>query len=432
MPKPIVCLSEQLCQYLACFRPCFSKRQWKYFVTVLLGLIECEERKTMTGLLRVVGERISLSGLSRFMNRWPWSMEAVTEIWQARFRERLHCQVQEDHKRQGVERPRRRGRPKRTVVTGYLIFDDSVHIKPKGRSMGGLGKHYSNTEGRLVDGHCLFTGLYVLLGQRCPLAARLYRQKAVCEREGVPFQSKIDMAVSEIEDFEPVADTQTHVLVDSWYHCQRVRKAAQARHWHLSGGLKSNRVMRLVAEDGSREWLSLSEYAARLQPADWQEVTWPSAQEGQPMYAHLVRTRIRKLGPILLLITCHDLAAPRRTVRYWGSSQLDLNHQALVDILAIRWQIETFFEYEKDLLGSDHYQVMSAQAILRFWTLVACLMCFLEEQRSSHQVQGLTCGDVRRNVQHQHRLNLLQWLAESFQAGATIEQIGNQLALFSS
>ncbi len=75
MPKPIVCLSEQLCQYLEAFRPCFSKRQWKYFVTVLLGLVECEERKTMTGLLRVVGERISLSGLSRFLSKWPWSAD---------------------------------------------------------------------------------------------------------------------------------------------------------------------------------------------------------------------------------------------------------------------------------------------------------------------------------------------------------------------
>ena len=106
----------------------------------------------------------------------------------------------------------------------------------------------------------------------------MYRQKAVCEQEGVPFQSKIDMAVNQIEDFEPVADTHTHVLVDSWYHCKRVRKAAQKRGWDVSGGLKSNRVMRLIAEDGSREWLKLSEYAARLDRDDWQEVIWPSAQ----------------------------------------------------------------------------------------------------------------------------------------------------------
>ncbi len=62
MPKPIVCLSEQLRQYLEAFRPCFSKRQWKYFVTALLGLFECEERKVMTRLPKVVGGRISLSG----------------------------------------------------------------------------------------------------------------------------------------------------------------------------------------------------------------------------------------------------------------------------------------------------------------------------------------------------------------------------------
>ena len=44
MPKPIACLSEQLSQYLETICSCFSKRQWKYFVTILLELIEYEER----------------------------------------------------------------------------------------------------------------------------------------------------------------------------------------------------------------------------------------------------------------------------------------------------------------------------------------------------------------------------------------------------
>ena len=429
MPKPIVCLSEQLRQYLEAFRPCFSKRQWKYFVTVLLGLIECEERKTMTGLVRVVGERISLSGLSRFMSKWPWSAIEVAQTWMQRFRQRLEPLVQSEHRRLKAEQPKRIGRPKATVVTGYLIFDDSVHSKPKGRKMGGLGQHFSNTERRVVNGHCLFTGLYVLLGQRCPLPAMMYRQKSVCQRNGVTFQSKIDMAVSQIEGFDPATDTHTHVLIDSWYHCKRVRKAAQKRGWDVSGGLKSNRVMRLIAEDGSRAWLKLSAYAARLDQHDWQEVTWPSEQGGQTMYAHLVQTWVRKLGPTLLLITCHNPDEPLKSVRYWGSTMLDLQTQALVDILAIRWNIETFFEYDKDLLGSDHYQLMSAQAILRFWTLTACLICFLEEQRALAPGRQLTCGDVRRNVQEDHRLNLLFWLEERFKAGYSVEQISIQLAL---
>jgi len=429
MPKPIVCLSEQLRQYLENFRPCFSKRQWKYFVTVLLGLIECEERKTMTGILRVVGERISLSGLSRFLSKWPWSAAEVTQIWMLRFRQRLEPLVQAEHDRLKAERPKRIGRPKTTVVTGYLIFDDSVHTKPKGRKMGGLGKHYSNTEQQVVTGHCLFTGLYVLLGQRCPLPAQMYRQKSICQQEGLPFQSKVDMAVNQIEDFEPAADTHTHVLVDSWYLCKRVRKAAQKRNWDISGGLKSNRVMRLMAEDGSREWLKLSVYASRLRRQDWQEVVWPSEQGGHKVYAHLVITWIRKLGPTLLLITCHDLDDPLKSIRYWGSTVLDLDAQALVNILAIRWQIETFFEYDKDLLGSDHYQLMSAQAILRFWTLIACLMCFLEELRANPDFQLLTCGDARRMIQYEHRVNLLHWLNDQFRAGCSVDQISISLAL---
>ncbi len=429
MPKPIVCLSEELCQYLENFRSCFSKRQWKYFVTVLLGLVECEERKTMSGLLRWVAERISLSGLSRFLSKWRWSTEAVAHTWMEQFRRRLDELVQAEHERLKAEVPKSIGRPKATVVTGYLIFDDSVHVKPKGRKMRGLGQHYSNCDQRTVMGHCLFTGLYVLLGQRCPLPMQMYRQKAVCQQEGVPFESKIEMATHQIEGFEPVAGTATHVLIDSWYHCREVRRAAQKRGWEVSGGLKSNRRMRLISEEGQRQWIKLSAYAASLKREDWSEVTWPSEQGGQKMYAHLVQTWVCKLGPTLLLVTCHNLDEPLKSVRYWGSTLLNLDAQALVDILAIRWNIETFFEYDKDLLGSDHYQLMSAQAILRFWTLIACLMCFLEEQRTARESSPITCGVARRAIQEQHRINLLLWLEDQFQTHSSIEQINAQLAL---
>ena len=72
------------------------------------------------------------------------------------------------------------------------------------------------------------------------------------------------MAVEQIETFAPVPDTHTHVLIDSWYHCKQVRRAARKRDWQVSGALKSNRTMRLIAEDGTRTWNKLSEYAAEL------------------------------------------------------------------------------------------------------------------------------------------------------------------------
>ena len=130
-----------------------------------------------------------------------------------------------------------------------------------------------------------------------------------------------------------------------------------------------------------------------------------------------------------MLITCHDPNEPLKTVRDWGSTILGLDAQTLMDILAVRWEVEIFFEYEKDLLGSDHYQVMSRQAVLRFWTLTTCLLCYLEEQRMQSQDQTLTYGDVHRTIQINHRHNLLLWLETRFRDSLSDEQIYTQLAL---
>jgi hypothetical protein len=112
--------------------------------------------------------------------------------------------------------PKQPGRPKTPVVTGYLIGDDSTLQKGKGQKMEGVGKHYSSTEGKPVQGHSLVQTVYVLLGRGSPLAPQMYRQQSTCEREAVLFRSKIELMVEFIRTFEPVPGTRTHVALDSW------------------------------------------------------------------------------------------------------------------------------------------------------------------------------------------------------------------------
>jgi hypothetical protein len=50
----------------------------------------------------------------------------------------------------------------------------------------------------------------------------MYRQIAVCEAEEVAFASKVDIMAEIIRTFEPVSDTLTHVLLDSWYTAKRI------------------------------------------------------------------------------------------------------------------------------------------------------------------------------------------------------------------
>ncbi len=74
----------------------------------------------------------------------------------------------------------------------------------------------------------------------------------------------------------------------------------------------------------------------------------------------------------------------------------------------------------KEELGLDHYQIMSATALLRFWTLAMLAYVFLEEERQRLQTQEqrpITIGQARREIQRRLRRNVLLWLHAQFQSG---------------
>jgi hypothetical protein len=429
MSIPIICLDARLRQFCETFRTCFSRPQFKYLVTVLLALMLCQEPHTLSGLLRQVADGQSVSGLSRFLSQSPWSAAEVAGAWIARFHEQLRGAVQAEHERQRRQRPKRQGRPQKTVVTGYLIGDDSTQHKPKGKKMGGLGQHHSTSHEKRVTGHSLMQSLYVLLGRRCPLLPQMYRQKDVCEREGVPFQSKIDMMETTIREFEPVPNTQTHVLVDSWFGCKRIWKAAREREFLITSGLKCNRSLRIADPQiaGRKRWQRLDEYAASLSPAQFQKVQWPSQDDPRDVYVHVVRTRVHNLYTCQLVIARFALDCPLKAVRYWASSDLDADVLTLVGHIAARWDVEVLFSDAKDLLGLDHYQLMDATAILRFWTLVMAAYAFLDEERArlrDTQHAHVTLGDARREVQRWHWRHLLDWLHQQFSSGVMPDELG--------
>jgi hypothetical protein len=428
MPIPIICAHEALCQFAAAFAEGFSKPQRKYFVTVLLALLLCEERRTLTALLRRVLDTRSLSGLSRFFSIAPWSEERVAHIWRRRFDEQVRPLVVAEHQYQEQTRPKGPGRPKATVVTGYLLIDDSTHPKPKGRKMGGLGKHWSSTQKRQVTGHSLFQALYVLEGRQCPLPPKMYCTKAVCEKEEKPFLSKIDMAVQCIADFEPVEQTQTHAAADSWFQCRKLWRACKKRGFSISGGLKSNRKLRCKDEQGGTVYRSLAEYAATLTPEQFTECVWPSASGGNPVFVHRVRTLVRKLGACQVLVVRHTADAGVKQTRYFVTSLLEADTETILSILAIRWKIETFFDDLKEIFGTDHYQVMSATSILRFWTLACCGYVFLEEQRFQRGEADSSIGTIRRKLYNQHQRRLFEWLQHQFQSGSVSSELIERLA----
>ena len=430
MAQPVMVQDATLRQFAGSLAGVFSLPQWKYFVIVLLGLLHGDAAHTLSGMLRQVAIRATVSGLSRFLKRAPWSVAALTAAREARFKAQVAAEIAQAHAAQRAQRPRRPGRPGETVVTGFLILDDSTHVKRYAAAMEGQGWHYSTTEQCRMPGHSLFQSVYCLLGRQLPLTPQLYRQQTVCEQEGVPFQSKVAMAVQTIQTFEPPQETHTHVLVDAWYVNKAVWRATRQRHWDLTGGLKSNRQIRQTLPDGQRVWLKVAEYAAGLAADDFQPVLWPNQEGGQLVWGHLLRTRVKKLGACQVLVVKFAPDAPPSQFRYWVTSRLADTLAEVVAAVAMRWTIEVLFADLKELLGSDQYQIRSAQAIVRFWALALCLYQYLDEQRvrlRQERQQPVTLGEARTWVRQRHADLLLDWLALQFAAGATADQVRKRL-----
>jgi len=416
MRLPIICLDDQLAKHLEQFRRHFSKPQYKYFVTILLGLLLCQSGFTLTGILRPVGSQVTLSGTSRFLSQAPWSGADLCQQWQTAFVAEMIPWVEAEHARQASQQPKRKGRPRKTVVTGYLIGDDSVMQKRRGKRMGGLGYHFSSTAEKTVCGHCLLQALYVLLGRQCVLEPKLYRQRIVCEAEGVAFASKVEMMIHIIRTFVPAAGTQTHVLLDSWFTAKKLWQAVQERGFLITCGIRSNRWLRVDDPDSQRgwRWQRLSDYAAQLQADDFALVSWPRGD--RQVYVHIVDTRIRKLYRCQLICLREQLDG---TTKFWVSSDLEADANTLLDHIARRWDIEVLFADVKELLGIDQYQVVSAEAIQRFWVLVMVAYDFLEKERFRLQRDHgnhVTIGDACRQVQRVHWTHCLNWLHDCFVA----------------
>ncbi len=434
MRVPIICMDGRLRHFTAAFRACFSKPQHRYFEIVLVALLLCQEAKTLTGLLRQVAVQATLSGLSRFLATAPWSTADVAQTWRTRFDTQVAPLVAVEQARQHAAQPPRRGRPATPVVTGYLIGDDSTMHKVRGKKMAGLGKHYSTTAGTQVVGHSLVQGLYVVQGRHCPLEPQLYRQQAVCATEQVPFQSKIDLMDTLIDTFQPLLGTRTHVLLDSWYAAKRLWQTARGRGFQISTGLKSNRMLRVADPDAPNgwRWAGLTEYAAGLTDAAYQRVTWPS-QDAEPrqVWVHVVQTRVKKLYRCQVILVKETLDAPVKQVRYFASSDLAADVPTLVGHLAARWAVEVLFADGKELLGLDQYQVMSAEAIVRFWTLAWAAYAFLDEERARLRQDWqchVTLGEARREAQRMHWRHLITWMHQQFEAGAVPQTVFERLA----
>jgi hypothetical protein len=421
-----------------------------------MALLLGEEGHTLSHLNRAIAGKKSLSSLSRFLSESPWDYLLVTQYNLSRFCRDMQPKIEKERQDLLEERKKRRqrGRHSAPLVTGYLIGDDSTMSKPKGVKMQGIGKHHATTYNKRVTGHSLVQCLYTVLDRSCPLEPLLYRQKKTAEKEDIPFTSKIDLMIQQIQNFTPPAGTVTHVLLDSWYNGKRLWKAALDRGFKITTGIKRNRWLRVPGEMTPKgwQWQRLDEYAASLPKSVYQQCYLPRNSK-KKVWVHTVDTRVRKLYRCKIIIIRKNLDDPISAARFWVTSELEADAQTCLEYISIRWDIEVFFEDMKELLGIDRYQIMTTTALLRYWALCWIAFSFLEEIREElkrnelpekhrdHQIEmeeeceidkighenqkklHATLGQARRKVQKIHQGLFLEWVYHHALSGTPVKDL---------
>lgn len=439
MPHPIVCQDERLRQYLQSFQALFSRPQYKHFVTVLMALLLSLEGYTLSHLKHTISGRKSLSSLSRFFSSSPWNHQLVIQYNYNRFCRMMQPRIEQACQIMLAKQQKKRGRRSTPLVIGYLIGDDSTMFKAKGMKMQGLGKHYSTTHEKPVTGHSLVQCLYTALGRSCPLEPLLYQQKKTAEKEDIPFISKIDLMIQQIQNFIPPSGTITHILLDSWYSAKKIWKAARDRGFHITTGLRCNRSLRIPCENDPKgwKWQKLSDYVASLPKSSYQLCSKPRNPE-QKVWVHVIDTRVKKLYRCKLVIVRKDLDDPVSKARFWASSDLSADVQMLLTHISMRWEIEVFFSDAKELLGIDQYQLMTTIALLRYWSICWITFSFLEEIRyelkqqkyqkvgenqEEYPCQLATLGQARKEVQKTHQKLFLKWVYQQAFSGVPVDDL---------
>lgn len=177
--------------------------------------------------------------------------------------------------------------------------------------------------------------------------------------------------------------------------------------------------------------MRVDDYAAELPNDAFQPVVWPNQEGGQMVYAYLIRTKVKKLGACQVLIVKTSPDDPGEKARFYITSRLSDTLRQVVQAMALRWTVETLFADFKELMGSDQYQLHSAEAILRFWALGLSMYQFLDSLR--HRLKRIyqrevTLGETLNWVRDKNEWHKLNWICRQTSYGATARQIQTRLA----
>jgi len=369
MPPTIVNHNNELVAFLQDVNYGMSKAQFNHLVTMVEGSIQVEGKLSISKIAENITIAKDKSCIYRFLSKSPWDDKQLN---------RNRISFLSYHLEHNI----------RPGEVGFLVIDDTTNLKDiRTKHMEGLDFHYSHTEGKICWSHCVVTSNFVAGPYAMPFHFKAYYREEKCKELGIEFESKVDIAKGFIREFHtPSNIKQLYVLTDSWYTSTSLIEEALSKGYHVIGCVKSNKT---ISPYGVK--VKVCEFIKYIEPSTLDLVT----VEGKEYRVYRYEGKVGTFDNAVLLISYEVKEDGFETPVCILSTDIELGNEIILRYYAVRWTIETSYQYLKESLGFDEYKVRSLVSIERYMLLCFLAYNFLEYYRVRRKQLNLdTIGDT--------------------------------------
>jgi len=356
--------------FLSKFRPLLSRRQFRHFCRYIIGLV-ASDRKSIKRIASSCSDKVDQSNLNRFMHSYSVNDESIQS--------KMTELVWRDIKKAGAAGGGR--------LKVYLIIDDSL-LKKFGRHMDGTGYLFSTKDGKSILCHDIVTSFMLVDGRGYPVNVKLYVKEDACEKHGIRFRTRIELACELINSLTVPDNADVTVLFDSWYLCRDIVSAIHARGWHYVSEARSNRR---VVFDGTDMSINKLPILLRHMFCDY------DIEEANELYSSFqTNVRMKGLGDINLVMKMKMFQKEPDEMHFLVSDlmMMTMDIRDMILTYGKRHRIEEFYRDSKQSLGLGEYMVRDIRASNRHWRLVFVAYTLLILVKNAEGLLEKTIGEL--------------------------------------
>jgi hypothetical protein len=314
-----------------------------------------------------------------------------------------------------------------------LILDDSF-VEKFGNHLPGSDYHWDHSQKKTVWGQQLVTSHLVLDSVDLPLFADVYlkeHQIANLKQNDyyTEFQSKIELAIGQIERFPRLYGKTGVVLADSWYNSKELINKALDRGFHAIIGMKNNRKLKLKDESRSLKLGSLikeldEESSHLVTVGENTYRTWRYSAKLSGIDQEWVTVLIcQKLG--------FETDEDGNQKAKWSdhitlmATDEEMSEYTILKLYEKRWKIEVFYKFSKESLGMEKSQTRRVRTLLRFLILLFFSYTFLALSLyygSTLDMNASSFYDAQAKFIERSREQLMIWCYHQGVLGTTLNE----------